>query len=198
MPRKGKSASPGGRTHLSAEEEAERKAKQRELQLAAVAARQNGEVFINPEKKKRKPKEARRLAERKMKRKQESAAARRAVQKEVKKARAAAPDVVIVPIFWKGESQQMARVAVAHTFGEPTLEFGQLTDVERTYAEEFRSVYDNDEWLFGKSERNRFRADTQPDDTVGYGREKAVGGMLWATLVVRNGKVLHAILNGDC
>ena len=96
-----------------------------------------------------------------------------------------------------GDLEQMARIAVAHTFGEPTLEFGQLTDVERTYAEEFRSVYDNDEWLFGKSERNRFRADTQPDDTVGYGREKAVGGMLWATLVVRNGKVLHAILNGD-
>ncbi len=96
-----------------------------------------------------------------------------------------------------GDLEQMARAAVAHTFGEPTLEFGQLTDVERTYAEEFRSVYDNDEWLFGKSERNRFRADTQPDDTVGYGREKAVGGMLWATLVVRNGKVLHAILNGD-
>ncbi|MEC8086206.1 MAG: hypothetical protein VX156_00105 [Pseudomonadota bacterium] len=96
-----------------------------------------------------------------------------------------------------GDLEQMARAAVAHTFGEPTLEFGQLTDVERTYAEEFRSVYDNDEWLFGKSERNRFRADTQPDDTVGYGREKAVGGMLWATLAVRNGKVLHAILNGD-
>ena len=121
MPRKGKSASPGGRTHLSAEEEAERKAKQRELQLAAVAARQNGEVFINPEKKKRKPKEARRLAERKMKRKQESAAARRAVQKEVKKARAAAPDVVIVPIFWKGESQQMARVISACTDVEEAL-----------------------------------------------------------------------------
>ena len=96
-----------------------------------------------------------------------------------------------------GDLEQMARAAVAHAFGEPTLEFGKLTDVERTYAAEFRSEYDNDDWLFGKSERNRFHADTQPDDTVGYGREKAVGGMLWATLAVRNGKVLHAILNGD-
>jgi lipoate-protein ligase A len=32
---------------------------------------------------------------------------------------------------------------------------------------------------------------------VGRGREKAVGGLIWATLAVRGGKILHAIVNGD-
>ncbi|MEE2995785.1 MAG: hypothetical protein VX700_01445 [Pseudomonadota bacterium] len=93
--------------------------------------------------------------------------------------------------------EQMARAAVAHAFSGTELEFGGLTDVERKYAEEFRAEYDNDGWLFGKSERNRFRSNMQAGDTVGYGREKAVGGMLWATLAVRDGKIFHAILNGD-
>jgi lipoate-protein ligase A len=91
----------------------------------------------------------------------------------------------------------MARAAVAHAFGDPKLEAGVLTDAERTYAEEFRTQFDNDTWLFGKSERNRFAATVKPGDTVGHGREKAVGGMIWATLVQREGRIRHAIVNGD-
>ena len=93
--------------------------------------------------------------------------------------------------------EQMARSAVAHAFSGVTLEPGELTDAEHGYAKDFRAEYDNDTWLFGKSEKVRFGALTQAGDTVGRGREKAVGGMLWATLVVRDGAVLHAILNGD-
>lgn len=93
--------------------------------------------------------------------------------------------------------EQMARSAVAHAFSDVVLEPGELTDVERGYAEDFRSIYDNDEWLYGKSERNRFEDSLQTGDTVGRGREKAVGGMLWATLVLRGGKVMHAVINGD-
>jgi hypothetical protein len=37
----------------------------------------------------------------------------------------------------------------------------------------------------------------QPGDTVGTGRTKAVGGMIWATLALRDGRVLCAIVNGD-
>ena len=55
----------------------------------------------------------------------------------------------------------------------------------------------SDDWLFAKSERNRFRALLRPGDTVGYGRAKAVGGLIWATLAVRDGGVLHAVVNGD-
>lgn len=93
--------------------------------------------------------------------------------------------------------EEMARASVAHAFGNPVLEIGELTDTERGYAEEFRAEYDNDGWLFGKSERNRYGALLQDGDTIGRGREKAVGGMLWAALVVRGGHVLHAVLNGD-
>ena len=37
----------------------------------------------------------------------------------------------------------------------------------------------------------------QQGDTTGLGRAKAVGGLIWATLVLREGKVLKAIINGD-
>ena len=93
--------------------------------------------------------------------------------------------------------EAMAREAVAHAFGVTDLEPGALTDAERAYAEEFRARFDTDEWLYGKSERNRFGGMVRPGDHVGHGREKAVGGMIWATLVVRDGAVLHAIVNGD-
>ena len=97
---------------LSAEERSRRE-RQRELQRAAVAAKAAGEAYVNEDKKKRKPLAARRLEERKQRRKSEKAAARREVQKEVKRQKLAAPDVIIVPIFWKGEAKQMARVLSA-------------------------------------------------------------------------------------
>ena len=93
--------------------------------------------------------------------------------------------------------ETLTREAVANAFDKPALEIGELTVRERAYAQEFRAQYDNETWLFGKSEGNRFRHLVVPGDTVGYGREKAVGGMLWATLVVREGQIFHAILNGD-
>tara|TARA_R110002126_G_scaffold63684_13_gene163258 strand:- start:3404 stop:4513 length:1110 start_codon:yes stop_codon:yes gene_type:complete len=96
-----------------------------------------------------------------------------------------------------GDLESMARAAVAHAFSDVVLEPGELTDAERGYAEEFRAEYDNDTWLYGKSEKVRFGDLVGAGDTVGRGRHKAVGGMLWATLVVRDGAVLHAILNGD-
>lgn len=93
--------------------------------------------------------------------------------------------------------EEMARAAVVHAFGVTSLEIGTLTETERAYAEEFRAIYDTDTWLYGKSERNRLGDLLRSGDTVGRGREKAVGGMIWATLAVREGKVLHAIVNGD-
>ncbi|MEC7489595.1 MAG: hypothetical protein VYA17_08420 [Pseudomonadota bacterium] len=93
--------------------------------------------------------------------------------------------------------ENLTRVAVADVFGDPDLLVGGLTDAEHAYADEFRAEYDNNRWLYGKSEHNQFRPLLQRGDTVGYGREKAVGGMLWATLVVRDGVIFHALLNGD-
>lgn len=96
-----------------------------------------------------------------------------------------------------GDLEQMTRAAVAHAFGNPEIGVGALTEAEKAYAEEFRAELDSDVWLYGKSEGNRFRDQLKGGDTVGYGREKAVGGMIWATLVVRDGAILHAVINGD-
>lgn len=93
--------------------------------------------------------------------------------------------------------EAMSRAAVAHAFGVTDLVTGAVTDTERAYADEFRAQYESEDWLFAKSERTRFGSIVRPSDTVGRGRAKAVGGLIWATLVVRDGAVLHAIVNGD-
>lgn len=91
----------------------------------------------------------------------------------------------------------LAREAAARAFGEPTLVPGAITDLEQRYSEEFRSQLDTDTWLFGKSERSRLSGILGDGDTVGYGRHKAMGGMIWTTLAVRADRILHAIVNGD-
>jgi hypothetical protein len=109
--------------------EAARREKQREKQREAIAAKAAGKKFVNPEKRpKRKPAIARRVEKKKEKYRVEHAASRRAVQKEIKRQKAAAPDVVIVPIFWKGEAKQMARVLSA------------CADVEAALADSGRKV----------------------------------------------------------
>ncbi len=86
---------------------------------------------------------------------------------------------------------------IEYAFGETDLNRSGLTAAENIYAEEFRTQFESDNWLFGKSERNRFGDMLRPGDTVGRGRVKAMGGMIRATLAVRDGRVLHAIINGD-
>lgn len=99
--------------------------------------------------------------------------------------------------FDEAELEALARAAVADAFGETELAPGAVTDLERRYAEQFRDRYESEEWLFAKSERSRLGALVRPGDTVGRGRAKAVGGLIWATLLLREGRVLHAIVNGD-
>lgn len=94
-------------------DERERRERQRQQLKVALDLRARGEEYINVTKKKRKPLEARRLEKRLARRKKENAAQRREVQKAVKKERSNAPDLVIVPIFWKGEAKQMAKVLSA-------------------------------------------------------------------------------------
>ena len=93
--------------------------------------------------------------------------------------------------------EEMSRAAVAHAFGVTDLDIGAVTDVERAYADEFRKQYESEEWLFAKSEATRFGTLIKQGDTVGRGRAKAVGGLIWATLVLRDNQILHAIVNGD-
>lgn len=86
---------------------------------------------------------------------------------------------------------------IEHAFGETDLTRSGLISAENTYAREFRAQFESDSWLFGKSERNRLGDLLQAGDTVGRGRVKAMGGMIRATLAVRDGRVLRAIINGD-
>lgn len=97
----------------------------------------------------------------------------------------------------RDELEALTLECVAHGFGETDLEPGGLSAAERGYADEFRARFDSDDWLYGKSERNRLAPILRDGDTVGRGRVKAVGGMIRATLAVRDGRVLHAIVNGD-
>ena len=95
------------------------------------------------------------------------------------------------------ELEAMVREATAHAFGEEALEKGAVMDVEQSYADKFRAEYESDDWLFAKSEKVRFANLLQQSDTIGRGRAKAVGGLIWATLVLREGRILKAIINGD-
>lgn len=90
-------------------EEAARREKQRAAQQAAMAARQQGEAYT-ASKRKRAPKDRRKFDERDSQRKKSDNKQRRERQKETKKQRAQAPDVVVIPIFWKGEAGQRASV----------------------------------------------------------------------------------------
>ena len=99
---------------LTPEEEARRQW-QRECREKALAARSSGESYVAARKVKQKKRPT--LAQRKFERRQqerpskaERNAERREQQKAAKIEKAKAPTVVIVPIFWKGEAQQMAVV----------------------------------------------------------------------------------------
>ena len=99
---------------LTPEEEARRQW-QRECREKALAARSSGEGYVAARKVKQKKRPT--LAQRKFERRQEARpskaernAERREQQKAAKIEKAKAPTVVIVPIFWKGEAQQMAVV----------------------------------------------------------------------------------------
>ena len=102
------------------DEERKRREHQRAQREKALAIRAVGKAFVSTAKK-RKPLERRKFEQRKAERKGENAEKRRAVQKAAKKAKASAPNVVIVPIFWKGEAKQMGRVLSACADAEAAL-----------------------------------------------------------------------------
>ena len=97
----------------------------------------------------------------------------------------------------EAELEDFTEDCVEHAFGERDLERVSLDADERGDADNFRAEFESDAWLYGKSERNRFRSLIQPGDRVGRGIVKAVGGLIRTTLLVRDGQVVHAIVNGD-
>ena len=98
------------------------------------------------------------------------------------------------------DADELTAFAIASTrraFGEAGLVRDRLSETERGYAEEFRAKLETEDWLYGKSERTRLAGLLEPGTTIGRGREKAMGGMIWATLAARDGNVCGAIVNGD-
>ncbi len=95
------------------------------------------------------------------------------------------------------ELEVMVREATSHAFGEDALTLGLVTEAERGWADGFRAEYESEGWLYARSEPTRLAPLLRPGDEAGRGRHKAVGGLIWATLAVRGGRILHAIVNGD-
>jgi len=100
--------------------ELERWARQRQLQQQAVTLQeQQGKQYVSRKaikKKQRKSLERRKFEDRTVVKKKDIAREKREKQKSLKRQKAsapAAPDVVVVPIFWKGEAGQRARVLSA-------------------------------------------------------------------------------------
>ena len=96
-------------------EEEARRQKQRESRERALAARVGGKAYVASRKvkAKKRPQQAQRKYEQRQEglpSKAERNTERRAAQTAAKAEKLKAPTVIIVPIFWKGEAQQMAIV----------------------------------------------------------------------------------------
>ena len=100
-------------------------------------------------------------------------------------------------IIDRAELVKMVHDVTTHVFGETTLNPGSVQQNEQVYAQVFRKKYESDEWLYGKSEGIRLKNMLKEHDLIGRGKAKALGGLIWVTLVIRQDIVLHSIINGD-
>ena len=100
-------------------------------------------------------------------------------------------------IIDRAELVKMVHDVTTHVFGETTLNPGSVQQNEQVYAQVFRKKYESDKWLYGKSEGIRLKNMLKEHDLIGRGKAKALGGLIWVTLVIRQDIVLHSIINGD-
>lgn len=91
----------------------------------------------------------------------------------------------------------LARAVTTQAFAPSGLEIGTLCAAEHDLSERFRRQMEDDSWLFDKAFDRRLGTVVAPDDLIGLGRAKAVGGMIWTTLLVRDGRIAGSIVNGD-
>jgi lipoate-protein ligase A len=90
-----------------------------------------------------------------------------------------------------------ATTCIRRAFDGATLQIGQLSADEITFAEEAASQLTSEEWFGEKSEAVRYQPLMREGDRIGRGRRKAPAGLIWLSLLVRDGRVLRAIVNGD-
>jgi len=96
-----------------------------------------------------------------------------------------------------GELLALTRDVTSALFGDVALVDGEPTAREMADAEAPLARTGADDWAFGRSEAALFGPFQRAGDVVGRGREKAPGGMIWAALLVRGGRIVRAIVNGD-
>ncbi|MBB4285183.1 lipoate--protein ligase family protein [Roseospira goensis] len=97
--------------------------------------------------------------------------------------------------FTEAELERLTREVTEDAFGVADLRRQPLSDAERADAADLRARLTADAWLYGKTEARRFGDLTGA--AVGRGRVKAVGGLIWTALKVRDGTVAAALVNGD-
>ncbi|WP_322048890.1 lipoyl protein ligase domain-containing protein [Paraburkholderia sp. J67] len=86
---------------------------------------------------------------------------------------------------------------VRRIFGEVVLNDSALNEAEHAYAQQYTSELIDEAWFQEKSEATRYGALQRAGDRIVRGREKAPAGLIWLSLLVRDGVVQRAIVNGD-
>lgn len=82
-------------------------------------------------------------------------------------------------------------------FDSAPLQDGALLPQEQMMAGQFAKELMSDNWFYEKSEAVRYGSLMCAGDRIGRGREKAPAGLIWLSLLVRDGLVVRAIVNGD-
>jgi lipoate-protein ligase A len=86
---------------------------------------------------------------------------------------------------------------IRRAFDGPPLQAGALLPQEEALAQQFACELTSDAWFNEKSEAVRYGPLMCAGDRIGRGREKAPAGLIWLSLLVRDGRVMRAIVNGD-
>lgn len=95
------------------------------------------------------------------------------------------------------ELVQWSHDVTRRAFGDVGLTAGTTNGIENVLAKEYAGQLASDEWFNGKSEATRYAPLMRDGDRIGRGREKAPAGMIWFSLLVRDDRIVRAIVNGD-